>query len=103
LPHLGFSDRHVPLKIAVPAKKVFHVFGYFARCISVHDFHMALNIPHVYNYITKLCRQQAEVIQNHDNEHICTIGQGKARHRKYKRLELGGGKVYDRSRAAIVV
>jgi hypothetical protein len=25
------------------------------------------------------------------------IGQGEARHRKYKRLQLGGGHVYDRS------
>jgi hypothetical protein len=47
--------------------------------------------------ITKLCRQQAEVIQNHDNENVRTIGQGEARHRKYKRLKLGGGQAYDRS------
>jgi hypothetical protein len=25
------------------------------------------------------------------------IGQGEARHRKYKKLKLGGGDVYDRS------
>jgi hypothetical protein len=50
------------------------------------------------DYITKLCRQQAEVIQNHDNENVRNIGQGEARHRKYKRLELGGGDAYDRSR-----
>jgi hypothetical protein len=47
--------------------------------------------------ITKLCRQQAEVIQNHDNENVRNIGQGETRHRKYKRLKLGGGHVYDRS------
>jgi hypothetical protein len=44
-----------------------------------------------------MCRQQAEVIQNYENEHICGIGQGKARHRKYKRLILGDGQAYDRS------
>jgi hypothetical protein len=44
---------------------------------------------------TKSCRQQAEVIQNHENENVCYIGQGEARHRKYKRLKLGGGHVYD--------
>jgi hypothetical protein len=38
-----------------------------------------------------------EVIQNHDNENVRNIGQGKARHRKYKRLKLGGGQAYDRS------
>jgi hypothetical protein len=45
----------------------------------------------------KLCRQQAEVIQNHENENVRNIGQGEARHRKYKRLKLGGGHAYDRS------
>jgi hypothetical protein len=43
--------------------------------------------------VTKLCRQQAEVIQNHEN--VRDIGQGEAPHRKYKRLKLGGGHVYD--------
>jgi hypothetical protein len=41
-----------------------------------------------------LC-QQAEVIQNHENENVRSIGQGDAPHRKYKRLKLGGGHVYD--------
>jgi hypothetical protein len=44
-----------------------------------------------------ICRQQAEVIQNHDNENVGNIGQGEARHRKYKSLKLGGGQAYDRS------
>jgi hypothetical protein len=54
-------------------------------------------IPFVYDYITKLCRQQAEVIQNHDNEKVRNIGLGEANRRKYKRLKLGGGQAYDRS------
>jgi hypothetical protein len=53
--------------------------------------------PYVYDYITKLCRQQAEVIQNHENANVGSIGQGEPRHRKYKRLKLGGGQAYDRS------
>jgi hypothetical protein len=51
-------------------------------------------MPYVYDYITKSCRQQAEVIQNHENENVHYTGQGEARHRKYKRLKLGGGHVY---------
>jgi hypothetical protein len=47
--------------------------------------HKAFNILHIYDYITKLCRQQAEVIQNHENANVCNIGQGEAQHRKYKR------------------
>jgi hypothetical protein len=42
-------------------------------------------------------RQQAEFIQNHENENVRNIGQGEARHRKYKRLKPGGGQAYDRS------
>jgi hypothetical protein len=57
--------------------------------------HKAFNLPHVYDYITKLCKKQAEVIQNHENEHVRGIGQ--ARHRKYKRLKHGGGQAYYRS------
>jgi hypothetical protein len=53
-------------------------------------------IPFVYDYITKLCRTQAEVILSHVNPNACGIGQGKARHRKYKKLELGGGQAYNR-------
>jgi hypothetical protein len=47
--------------------------------------------------MTKLSRQQAEVILNHENANVCNIGQGEARHRKYKRLKLGGGQAYNRS------
>jgi hypothetical protein len=59
--------------------------------------HTAFNLPYVYDCITKLCRRQAEVIQNRENERVRGIGQGEARHRKYKRLKLGGGQAYDRS------
>jgi hypothetical protein len=51
----------------------------------------------VYDYITKLCRRQAEVNLNHENPNIRAIGQGEAMRRKYKRLKLGGGQAYDRS------
>jgi hypothetical protein len=39
--------------------------------------------------------RQAEVILNHENPNVRTIGQGELRHRKYKRLKLGGGQAYD--------
>jgi hypothetical protein len=57
----------------------------------------SLQIPYVYDYITKLCRQQAQAIKHHENIHVRNIGQGEARHRKYKKLKLGGGQAYDRS------
>jgi hypothetical protein len=51
----------------------------------------------VYDYTTKLCRKQAEAIRNHENEHVRGLEQGEAKHRKYKKLELGGDQTYDRS------
>jgi hypothetical protein len=59
--------------------------------------HAEFQIPYVYDFITKICRKQAEVIQNHGNENVCRIGSGEAKHRKHKRLKLGGGQAYDRS------
>jgi hypothetical protein len=59
--------------------------------------HVALKIPYVYDYITKLCRTQKEVILNHRNPIVCGIGQGEAMYRKYEKLKLGGSQAYDRS------
>jgi hypothetical protein len=77
--------------------KVLRTTGNFPRRTPVRDLHTAFKIPYLYDYITKLCRKQAEVIQIHENEHIRGTGQGEARHRKYKRLELAGDEAYDRS------
>jgi hypothetical protein len=59
--------------------------------------HKAFNIPYIYDYITKLCRQQAEIIQNLENVNVRNIGQGEAQHRKHKKLKFGGGQAYNRS------
>jgi hypothetical protein len=60
--------------------------------------HVAFQISYVYDYITKLCRKQAGIIHNHENENIPNIGQCETPHRKHKRLKLGGDYLYDRSR-----
>lgn len=57
--------------------------------------HVAFNLPYVYKYTTKLCQQETKVTQNYKNEHVCRVGKGKARHRKYKRLKHGSGKAYN--------
>jgi hypothetical protein len=54
--------------------KALHTTGNFPRCTLVCDLHTAFNLPYVYNYITKFCRHQAEIIQNYENEHVCSIG-----------------------------
>jgi hypothetical protein len=67
------------------------------KCTSVCDLHTAFSVPYVSDYRTKLCRQQARVIQNHENDHVRIIAEGEERDRKYKRLKLGGGQAYSRS------
>jgi hypothetical protein len=44
--------------------KVLRTIGIFSR---FRELHVAFQIPYIYDYITKLCRQEAEVIQNHEN------------------------------------
>jgi hypothetical protein len=88
------AESHL-LKLQRLQNKVFRTIGSFPRRTSIRDMHVAFQIPYVYDYITKLCRQQAEIIQNHENENVRYIGKGEAPHRKYKRPKLGGGHVYD--------
>jgi hypothetical protein len=86
------AESHL-LKLQLLQNRVLRTIGNFPRHTSVSDMHEAFLISHVYDYITKSCRQQAEVIQNHEN--VRYIGQGESRYRKYKRFKLGGGYVYD--------
>jgi hypothetical protein len=58
---------------------------------------MTFKFPYIYDYIAKLCRQQSEVVQNHDKENVRNIRQGEAGHKMYKGFKHGGGKAYDRS------
>jgi hypothetical protein len=84
-------------KLQLLQNKVLRNIGNYPRRTPVRDLHLAFQIPFVYDYITNFCRQEAEVIHNHENESVRTIRQGKACHRKYKGLKLGGGQAYDRS------
>jgi hypothetical protein len=64
------------LKLQRLQNKVLRIMGSFPRRTSVRDMHTAFLIPYVYDYITKSCRQQAEVIQIHENENVRYTGQG---------------------------
>jgi hypothetical protein len=83
------------LKLLRLQNKVLRTIGNFPKRTSVREMHKAFYMPYVYDYITKSCRQQAEVIQNHENENIRYIGQGEVLQRKYKWIKLGGGHMYD--------
>jgi hypothetical protein len=52
---------------------------------------VAFRILYVNDFIAKLCRQQTEGIQYHENENVHNIGQGDMR------LKLGCGQAYDHS------
>jgi hypothetical protein len=77
--------------------KLLRTIGKFPRNTPIRDMHIPFQIPYVYNYVTKLFRQEAQGIQHHENTHVRYIEQGEAQHRKFKRLKLGGGQAYDRS------
>jgi hypothetical protein len=85
------------MKLQRLQNRVIRAIGNLDRSTPVRDLHLAFKIPYLYDYIAKLCRRQAEVILNYENPNVRAIGQGEARHRKHKRLKLGGGQVYDRS------
>jgi hypothetical protein len=72
------AESHL-LKLQRLQNKVPRTIGTFPRRTSVRDMHVAFQISYVYDFITKTCRQQAEVIQNHENENVYYIGQGEAR------------------------
>jgi hypothetical protein len=90
------AETHL-LKLQRLQNRVLRAVGDLDRRTPVRDLHLAFKIPYVYDYITKLCRRQAEVIQNHPNLNVRAIGQGEAIHRKYKRFKLGGGQAYHHS------
>jgi hypothetical protein len=90
------ADTHL-MKLHRLQNKVLRTIDKFPRNTLIRDMHISLQIPNVYDYITKLCRQQAQVIQHHENIHVRNTGQGEARHRKYKGLKLDGGQAYGRS------
>jgi hypothetical protein len=64
----------------------FRNFNAFKTSFSappVRDLHLAFQVPYIYDYITKLCRQQIEVVQNHETAIVRDSGEDKARS-KYK-------------------
>jgi hypothetical protein len=72
------ADTHL-LKLQRLQNKVLRIIGNFQRYAPFRDLCKAFNLPYVYDYITEFCRQQAEVVQNYENEHVLSIGQGEAR------------------------
>jgi hypothetical protein len=90
------AGAHV-LKLQRLQNRALRAIGNLDKCTPVRELQVVSKILYLYNYMNTLCRTQAEVILNHVNPNVRGIGQREARHRKYKRLKLVGGHVYDRS------
>jgi hypothetical protein len=72
------ADNHL-LKLQRLQNEDLRTIRNFARRTPVRDLHMAFKLPYIYDYVTKLCRQQAEVIQNHEKANVRNVGQGEPR------------------------
>jgi hypothetical protein len=72
------------LKLQLLQNIVLRTICNFPRRTPTRDLHMAFKSPYLYDFVTKLCSEQATVILNHENVDIRNISQGEARYRKYK-------------------
>jgi hypothetical protein len=83
------ADTHL-MKLQRLQNRVLRAIGKLYRRTPVrYSVHVRLH--------NQTMQRQREVILNHENPNVRAIVQGETRHMKHKRLELGGGQVYDRS------
>jgi hypothetical protein len=67
-------DSHL-LKLQRLQNKVLRTIGNLQRRTPVRELRVAFKIPHLCDFVTKLCRLQAALIQNHENVNVLHIGQ----------------------------
>jgi hypothetical protein len=60
--HLGFCGGRPSLKSQRVPNKVLRTTGNLPRRTPTRDLRAAFKIPYIYDFVTKLCRQQVEVI-----------------------------------------
>jgi hypothetical protein len=71
------ADSHL-LKWQRLQSRVLRTTGNVQKRTPTRALHLAFQTPYVYDYITKTCRQRAEVIQNHDNVNVRNTGKNDA-------------------------
>jgi hypothetical protein len=76
--------------------KILPSIGNFPRLTLIHDMDVTFSILFICDCITKLCRQQAQVINSHENSMFTILAKVNP-DRKYRRPKLCGGHAYDRS------
>jgi hypothetical protein len=52
-------------------------FEKFSERTPTRGLHGSCEIPYVYDFVTKLCRQQAGVVLKHEKADICSVGKAK--------------------------
>jgi hypothetical protein len=63
------ADTHL-MKLQRLQNKVYRIIEKFPSSTPIRDMHTSFQIQYVYDYITKLYRQQAQTIQHHENIHV---------------------------------
>ena len=67
--------------------RVLRTTGRIPNCAPIRDLHVASKIPygHVYYFVAKLCRDEAEVIQSNKDRNVGSTERGDAQHREYNK------------------
>jgi hypothetical protein len=73
---LGICGKCQSLESVRPAKQGYSHHWQFSNAYT--GLSLGFKTTVTSDYITKLCRKQAEVIQNHENGHVRSIGHGEA-------------------------
>jgi hypothetical protein len=76
------------LKLQRLQSRVLRIVGNLPRRTPTRALHLTFHIPYVYDYVTKIRRKEAEVIQNHDNINFRNMGKNEAQRRKHKSSDL---------------
>jgi hypothetical protein len=75
----SWPDSHL-LKLQRLQNKIFRTIGKLPWHTPTRDLHMAFKMPYLYDFVTKLCRQQSVILNESVN--IRNFGQGEAQRRK---------------------
>jgi hypothetical protein len=73
-----FAADNYLLKLQRLQNNVLRTIANFPRLTPFRDLHIAFNFLYIYDYVTKLCRHQAEVLQNPENPNVRNIGLGES-------------------------
>jgi hypothetical protein len=90
LHHPEICGRHIPETTLPAGQGSPHHWKFFKVHIGLQFANGFQSFISIWFYTTKLCTQQAEVIQNHEHEHVRGIGKGEARNRKIRGLKFMG-------------